>query len=75
MEDESVLRVGRKEYKVAGHFLPIPADPVLRLVFPREVKPTDKTFTIRLYLPGLTFPEREVQFWTKDLMYRGKLAM
>jgi hypothetical protein len=75
LEDQSVLVVGRRQYKMVGHFLPIAADPVLRLVFPREVKPTDKSFTIRLYLPGMNFPEREVSFWTKDLMYRGKLEM
>jgi len=75
MEDESVMEIGRKQYHMAGHFLPTPADPVLRLVFPREVKPTDKTVTIRLYLPGINFPEREVQFWTKDLVYHGKLEM
>jgi hypothetical protein len=75
MEDQSVLEVGHKEYHITGHFLPGPADPVLRLVFPRVVKPSDKNMTIRLYLPGISFPEREVQFWTKDLMYRGKLEM
>ena len=75
MEDESLLVIGHTKYKMVGHFLPVPTDPVLRLVFPREVKPTDKNFAIRLYLPGINFPEREAQFWTRDLMYHGKLEL
>ena len=50
-------------------------DPVLRLIFDREVKPSDKTVTFRMYLPGLNFPEREVEFRVKDLMFQGKLEM
>ena len=67
--------VGRKTYKIIGYFPPMRSDPVLRLVFPREVQPTDKTVIFRLYLAGISFPEREVQFRVKDLMYHGKLAM
>jgi hypothetical protein len=39
------------------------------------VEPTDKNVVFRLYLPGVTFPDREVEFRVKDLMYHGKLAM
>jgi hypothetical protein len=39
------------------------------------VKPADKTVTFRLYLAGLNFPERELEFRVKDLLYHGKLAM
>jgi len=28
-----------------------------------------------LYLPGLNFPERDVEFRVKDLMFQGKLEM
>src|SRR5947199_9792327 len=35
MEEESVMLIGRKEYKILGHFPPMPSDPVLRLIFPR----------------------------------------
>lgn len=76
MEQESVMLIGRsKRYKIAGYFPPTPSDPVLRLVFPREVQKTDKTVTFRLYLPGIDFPEREIEFPVKDLMYHGKLEM
>jgi hypothetical protein len=75
MEEESVMLVGQKKYKMVGHFPPTQADPVLRLVFPREVEASDKTVIFRLYLPGVELPDREVEFRTKDLMYHGKLAM
>jgi hypothetical protein len=75
MENESVMLVGQKKYRMVGHFPPTKADPVLRLVFPREVEATDKAVTFRLYLPGLELPDREVEFRVKELLYHGKLAM
>jgi hypothetical protein len=75
MEDESEMVIGRKSYKLIGHFPPTEDDPVLRLVFPREAKLSDKAVLFRLYVPGISFPEREVEFRVKDLLYRGKLAM
>ena len=42
MEEESVMLIGRKSFKFVGHFPPTPMDPVLRLIFNREVKPSDK---------------------------------
>ena len=75
MEAESVMLVGRKTYKIIGHFPPTPSDPVLRLVFSREVQPADKKVVFRLYVPGVDFPEREVEFQVKELLYHGKLEM
>ncbi|MGA2040418.1 MAG: hypothetical protein ABSH42_14160 [Bryobacteraceae bacterium] len=75
MEQDCQMIVGRKSYPIIGHFPPTPSDPVLRLVFPRVVKPADKAVTFRLYLAGLSFPERELEFRVKDLLYHGKLAM
>ena len=75
MEEQTLMLIGRKSYKMIGHFPPTPADPVLRLVFPREAGPTDKSVIFHLYLPGLLFPNRETEFRIKDLMYHGKLAM
>jgi hypothetical protein len=75
MVEESIMIVGRRTLQLVGHFPPNQSDPVLRLVFPREVQPTDKSVLFRLYLPGISFPEREVEFRTKDLMYHGKLEM
>jgi hypothetical protein len=75
MAEESEMAVGKRKYKIVGHFPPVPSDPVLRLVFPREIQPTDKRVVFRLYLPGIDFPDREVEFSVKDMMYQGKLAM
>lgn len=75
VEKETLMTVAGKTYKIEGTFPPTPSDPVLRLVFPRSVKPTDKVVRFQLYLPGLSFPEREAEFNVKELSYRGKLAM
>ncbi len=75
MEDESVMIVGRKKFKMVGHFPPVPSDPVLRLVFPREIRSGDKRVVFRLTLPGIDFPDREIEFSVKDLMYHGKLEV
>jgi hypothetical protein len=75
MEDQTAMVIGAKKYKIAGYFPPTTIDPVLRLVFPRVVKDSDKTVKFRFYLPGLTFPEREAEFQVKELKYHGKLTM
>jgi hypothetical protein len=75
MEEESVMIVGGRTYKLVGHFPPSPTDPVLRLVFPRQVQPTDRNVVFRLYLPGVEFPDREAQFRVKELLFHGKLEM
>jgi hypothetical protein len=75
MEEETALIVRKQEYKILGYFPPTPSDPVLRLIFPRVVKPGDKQMLIRLYLPGLSFPDRDAVFAVKDLVYQGKVEM
>ena len=71
MEQESVLKIGRRKYRMTGHFPPAPWDPYLRLVFPREVRPDDKTLDFELYLPGLPAPYRWAQFRLSQMKYRG----
>jgi hypothetical protein len=75
MEEETAMHIGRKDYQILGYFPPTPSDPVLRLIFPRAVKPADREIVFRLYLPGLNFPDREAVFAVKDLTYQGKLEM
>ena len=75
MEDGCVMHVGKKKYGLTGHFPPSSSDPVLRLVFPREVQPSDKTVSFDLYLPGVTGPFRVVEFKVKDLMVAGSVEM
>ena len=71
MEDESYLKAGGKKLKMTGYFPPAPADPVLRLVFPRPPS-QPKEFTFEIYIPGATGPYRQASFRLKDLFYRGQ---
>jgi hypothetical protein len=75
MEDDSIMRVGRKRYKMTGNFPPTERDPYLRLAFPRQVSEADKMVTFELYLPGVAPPYRTVEFKVKDLMLKGKLEL
>lgn len=75
MEEESFLRVDRKKYKMTGHFPPEASDPYLRLVFPRAIEPDAKTLVFELYLPSALFPYRQMEFWIRDLSYKGKPEM
>ncbi len=74
MEDESVMRVGRREYKMEGHFPPVPSDPFLRLIYPRVATDRDKTVAFELYLPGYG-PYHQAEFRLRDMLYKGKLEM
>ena len=75
IEEGCVMRVGRKKFKVTGHFPPTPTDPFLRLAFPREVKASDKSVTFELYLPGVPIPYRSVEFKVRDMVVGGKLEI
>jgi hypothetical protein len=74
MEEESIMKVGRKKFKMVGHFPPVPSDPFLRLVFPRAVTESNKSITFELYLPGYG-PYHEAEFRVKDMSYKGKLEL
>src|SRR5580658_6523389 len=75
MEDESVMRVGKKKIKMTGSFPPSEADPFLRLAFPRQVELSDKTLYFDLYLPGVPAPFRTAEFALKDMVVAGKLEL
>ncbi len=75
MEEECIMRVGRKKYKMTGSFPPTEHDVYLRLAFPREVQASDKTVTFELYLPGVSPPYRTAEFKVKDMVVKGKLEM
>lgn len=75
MEEESIMHVGRKKYKMTGHFPPTANDVYLRLAFPRQVSASDKSVEFELYLPGVTPPFRSVEFRVKEMMVKGKLEM
>ena len=75
MEDDCFMKIGRKKYKMTGHFPPTPDDPYLRLVFPRQLGPKDKSVEFDLYLPGAPDPYRLAEYVIKELMYKGKLEI
>jgi hypothetical protein len=75
MEEESIMRVGRKKYKMSGHFPPTQNDVYLRMAFPRQVSESDKSIEFDLYLPGVTPPFRTVEFRVKDMITKGKLEL
>jgi hypothetical protein len=75
MEEECIMKVGRKKYKMNGHFPPTPGDQYLRLVFPRAAGAADKIIQFDLYLPGMERPFRTVEYVMKELVYRGKLEL
>ena len=74
LEHDSTLHVGRRTYRLVTHFPPTPGDPYLRYIFPREVKPGDKSLSFDVYVPGYTFPQRHVEFDLREMTYRGKPA-
>jgi hypothetical protein len=75
MEEESVMRIGKRAIKMSGHFPPSQTDPFLRIAFPREVQLSDKLVTFDLYLPGVSAPFRTVEFNLKDMVVKGKLEI
>ena len=74
LERDSLLHIGKRQYKTITSFPPGSGDPYLRYVFPRDVKPGDKSLFFDIYIPGVTYPQRHIEFVLKDLIYRGKPA-
>jgi hypothetical protein len=75
MQEECVMHVGRKKFKMSGHFPPTASDPFLRIAFPREVTATEKSVTFDLYIPGVTIPYRSAEFKIRDMIVNGKLEI
>ena len=75
MEEQSLMKIGRRKYKSEGHFPPTPSDPFLRLVFPRVIEARDSNIDFDLYLPAATPPFRQTTFRIKDLVYHSKPDM
>lgn len=75
MEKESVMKVGRKKFKMTGHFPPSSSDPYLRLIFPRVAVESEKEVVFEVYVPGAVPPYREAAFKVRELYWKGKLEM
>ena len=73
MEEECILKIGRRKLKLSGHFPPSRTDPYLRLAFPRDVRPEDRDLVFQLYVPGLSSPFREARFIMKELRFKDSL--
>lgn len=72
MEQHSVMKVGRKKYKLEGHFPPTRRDPYLRLLFPKPFTPGDRRVVFELYLPGTDSPFRDTTYILKDMVRDGR---
>ena len=75
MEEQSFLQVERERYKMAGHLPPSGSDPLLRLVFPRPSVSAAGSLAFDVYVPSAPSPYRAMEFWVKDLAYKGKPEM
>ncbi len=75
MAKKSVLKAGKKKYRMVGHFPPVPGDPYLRLVFPRVEVPENHLLVFQLYVPGVPMPFRRLIFDTRQMIYKGKLEL
>lgn len=74
LERDSVMHAGKRTYKLVTNFPPSAGDPYLRYIFPRDVRPGDKSLMFEIYIPGVIYPERHIEFDLKDMYYRGKPA-
>ena len=74
LEEESVMVLGRRKVKAAGHLPPTPTDPTLRLVFPRPDLAGVKELRFELYLPGVTGNYRHARFDPKKMLFQGTLT-
>jgi len=72
MEQETVLKIGKRKYKMTGHFPPSALDPYVRIVFPRDIRPEDRKMELQIYVPSLPSPYREVEFSLREMLYKGE---
>lgn len=75
MEKESRIKLDRRKYAMLAYFPPTPADPVLRMVFPKKLGGDEKRLILELYLPGVHLPYRNFEFPIKTLVWQGKPAL
>lgn len=75
MQEECVMHVGRKKFKMIGHFPPTARDPYLRIAFPREVTAADKSVSFDLYVPGVPIPYRSAEFKPREMLVNGKFEI
>jgi len=74
MENDSSLKIGRKKVKMDGHFPPSSTDPFVRLAFLKDGTENEKTLQFEVYIPGAPLPYRNVEFSTRNMIYKGKVT-
>jgi hypothetical protein len=76
LERECRIRSGKKILKLEGLFPPTPGDPLLRLVFPRDLDPKAGKIRLELYIPALDGKAwRTFEFSLKTMQVNGKLEI
>lgn len=75
MEKQSRIKLDKRKYSMLAFFPPTPADPVLRMVFPKKFTGDEKKLTLELYLPGIQLPFRNFEFPISSLTWKGKPAL
>jgi hypothetical protein len=75
MEKESRIKLDKRKYAMLAFFPPTPADPILRMVFPKKLTGDEKTLVLELYVPGVHYPYRNFEFPIKSLTWQGKPAL
>jgi len=76
LERDCRIRSGKRLLKLSGLFPPTAGDPLLRLVFPRDLDPKADKLRLELYIPALDGKAwRTFEFSVKALMAGGKLEI
>lgn len=73
MTEGSYMKAGGRKIKMIGHFLPTSSDPYVRFLFPRVDLSKIRSFSFELYLPSVDRPFRMVEFFLKEMKYKGSL--
>ncbi len=75
MENQSVMRLGKRKVKMSGYFPASESDPFTRLIFSRVGVDGAKEIVFELYVPGDVGGNfREAVYVAKEMQWKGKGA-
>jgi hypothetical protein len=76
LEKDCRIRSGKRTLKLEALFPPAPGDPLLRLVFPRELDPKADKVRLELYIPAMDGKAwRTFEFFLREMQVAGKLEI
>ena len=75
MQKQSRIKLDKRKYAMIAYFPPTPADPILRMVFPKKLLGDEKTLILELYVAGVHMPFRNFEFPIKSLVWKGRPAL